>query len=93
MTKIVLALVALGSLTTLAWNASTAWQWNTEARADVYEPEVRVADANTEALGACGPVARTGTASGFSLLEARVDDPVWLMEQIFRNAGFTLFIR
>ena len=93
MSKVSLVFAVLTSLNAWAWSSSTAWQWNTEARADVYEPEVRVADANTEALGACGPVARTGTASGGSLLEARVDDPVWLMEQIFRNAGFTLFIR
>ena len=81
----------LAALPALAWNASTAWQWDTAARADI--PEVCAADANTETLGPLGPVARTGTASGFSLLEARVADPVWLMEQIFRNAGFTLFIR
>ena len=93
MSKVPLVFAVLTSLNVWAWSSSTAWHWNTEARADVYEPEVRVGNANTEALGPRGPVARTGTASGFSLLEARVDDPVWLMEQIFRNAGFTLFIR
>lgn len=92
-TKAVLVLVALVSLTSSAWNASTAWQWNDSARAGIYESAQTAQATNVETFGPRINLVRAGGAVDVETLEARVAAPVSLMGLVFEKLGFALFIR
>ena len=93
MAKVPLVLATLASLNALAWSSSTAWQWNDDGRAGIYEAAQSAPVSNTEAFGPRINLVRSGTASEVETLEARVAAPVSLMGLLFEKYGFMLFVR
>ena len=93
MSKVPLALAAFVSLDALAWNASTAWQWNEDGRAGIYETAQSAPVSNAVAFGPRINLIRAGAASEVETLEARVALPVSLMGLVFEKYGFMLLLK
>ena len=92
MSKVPLVLATLVSLNALAWSSSTPWRWDESGRAGIYAPDESEDVANTEAFGPRLCLVRTGGASGFETLEARLADPVSVAGFVFEKFGLLLML-